>query len=821
MSSKLEDKDKVGADQSPDHESSAGSDTDSDLLGMDSAPFDYISDFDNRFIVHNMQAKWNNSLRNVILKYIHQVSQRRGFVYYMSRRAVKFILDIVQEQKQSGLHSSSSTTGVYTGPGPTTTPCDDSDTTIESRIQQLLDDENKYVVADERPKSARLSDHTTGTIAGDDLTGDVAEEYLPVNSYHVRLIAPQIQMQSEKNKSAAVFVAAQGMQLKVVSIMDRDRVGDEVSGLVQRRFALNLENTQFFVSHRHDFASQSMSLHSANRYGAPSGSCFPPWVPLESMFDFRNLLVGFSRVVERTSATLRYDKYNSLRLKYSDQISGGDPKAFSAKCGPVDTERRIDQVYVDFPKVEATCYSSQYFAMYIIVLDLLLYAEPLEKLRSEKLEKIMLASDFSDLTGAPEMVERLQNRIHQLEEIKTYFQINSQNLDIEGWRGRVAVDEDLAGCEEELFFMMKAITTAQRKHEDRASQASGILRWYLTASEIIWHMICEKRGPLMDIKLQSAGYERMDNADGSNFNTVEVDMMQGYNLLPDAVYPVMITPFVDQVKMATEIHQTKILRVNWHMLEAIAGIPVMDHFEVNLFPLRIQLERDVGERIFEYIFPGVGKHAFENGGFSPFMVHSMKSIPDGSGTDDTDDEISRDGHSIDDSSSAKSEQSPVEIRLRPTLSLATERPGSSSSATKARTNSFKSSGAGFRGTFMSSRTPTHKSSIESLSVKSRKSLDGPAPSISGIERNKKLQIFHRSGTNDDRMSDELSEMMSRASNYMTLAYIKIPSVALCLSYKVGVGLEGVWGASANAISYRAAAKAILKTFTSSCFACQC
>src|SRR5205814_7223579 len=58
---------------------------------------DFISDFNNRFIIHNIHLKWNNSLRNIILRYIHQVSQRRGFVYYMSRRAVKFILDIVEE----------------------------------------------------------------------------------------------------------------------------------------------------------------------------------------------------------------------------------------------------------------------------------------------------------------------------------------------------------------------------------------------------------------------------------------------------------------------------------------------------------------------------------------------------------------------------------------------------------------------------------------------------------------------------------------------------------------------------------------------------
>lgn len=227
----------------------------------------------------------------------------------------------------------------------------------------------------------------------------------------------------------------------------------------------------------------------------------------------------------------------------------------------------------------------------------------------------MLASDFSDLTGAPEMVESLQTRIHQLEDIKTYFEINSRNLDLEGWEGRVSVDEDLASCEEELFFMMKAITTAQRKYDDRSSQATGILRWYLSASEIVWRLLREKQDPLMDIRLQNAGYERMDNNDGSNFNTVEVEMMRGYNLLPNAVYPVMIAPFFDQMRTMTEIRQTKILRVYWHMLEAIAGIPVMDHFEVNLFPLKIQLEREIEDKIFEYIFPGLVLVLLEMVGF--------------------------------------------------------------------------------------------------------------------------------------------------------------------------------------------------------------
>src|SRR5277367_6686344 len=51
--------------------------------------------FKNRFIVHNLQLKWHNDVRNVVFNYIHQISRRRGFIYYMSQRAIKFLSDVV------------------------------------------------------------------------------------------------------------------------------------------------------------------------------------------------------------------------------------------------------------------------------------------------------------------------------------------------------------------------------------------------------------------------------------------------------------------------------------------------------------------------------------------------------------------------------------------------------------------------------------------------------------------------------------------------------------------------------------------------------
>src|SRR5262249_48277755 len=152
--------------------------------------------------------------------------------------------------------------------------------------------------------------------------------------------------------------------------------------------------------------------------------------------------LGFKRVVDRTSATLRYDKYNTLRLKYNDEVDA------SQDGGP---ESRMDNLWVEFPQARALCNSSQYYAMYVIVLDLLMYNEPLEKTRSERLEKIMLAADFSDLRGAPELVTQMQERIRQLEAIKTHFQVHSQYLDERGLGDWQLLERDLAACEDELF----------------------------------------------------------------------------------------------------------------------------------------------------------------------------------------------------------------------------------------------------------------------------------------------------------------------------------------------------------------------------------
>ncbi|KAF2710056.1 hypothetical protein K504DRAFT_377041 [Pleomassaria siparia CBS 279.74] len=769
--------------------------TDSDT--KDSGPLhnaDYISDFNNRFIIHNIHLKWSNSLRNIILRYIHQVSQRRGFVYYMSRRAVKFILDIVDEQERSRRPSATEGEAKFSGPE---SQQEDDELSIHDRIEQLLEDGKKFVNAND-PDSAESS-KPMNYHAGD----DIAVDYIPQNTYIVRLIAPQIQMQSEKNTKAAVLVTAKGMQLKVIQIMDKDRVMDEVSGLVQRRFSAAMDSLQIFVTNAKTFSPEDIHMYSGSTYGTPAGSAWPPWVPFEVMFEFHTNPYGFQRVVQRTSASMRYDKYNTLRLKYNDDVSGGDT---TSSKSPENLESRVDHLWVDFPHVRALCNSRQYYAMYVIVLDLLLYSEPLEKTRNERLEKIMLASDFSDLTGAPDLVIGLQERIRQLEEIKTVFQVNEKYLDKQGWNDRIEVEKDIAHFEDELFFVMKAITTSQRKSDERGQgkqQSTGLLRYCISASEIVWHLVRDGHESLAEFQLKNALYDRTDNNDGSNLNSMEIEQITGLNLMQHALYPKMISPYVENDRPFTEGRDTKMLRVHWVMLEAIAGIPVMDHFEVNLFPLKVQLEYEIGKKLFEYIFPGIKDKNTENGGFSPFLVKHMLPTQEDDDDDDGVSVISGENQSMNGSlPDNEVDINALKLRLTPTLHLPDPQTKSlrkSRAMTDKRPNAhhlrlFRE--AHGRPGFDQRRSLHPSSAANSADTASLLSRPGSIRTLSqisvapSVDSNKTAKRFtlYRTATGEKReekkvRSDDLTQMMTRASNYMTLAYVKMPSMVLCLSYK--------------------------------------
>jgi hypothetical protein len=75
--------------------------------------------------------------------------------------------------------------------------------------------------------------------------------------------------------------------------------------------------------------------------------------------------------------------------------------------------------------------------------------------------------------------------------------------------------------------------------------------------------------------------------------------------------------------------------------------------------------------------------------------------------------------------------------------------------------------------------------IRSPSQRSVNTMRSEAQSVE-TEKTKRFTTSRHSGESKrkaEKRGDDLTEMMNRASNYMTLAFVKIPSMVLCLSYK--------------------------------------
>ncbi|KAK9453298.1 golgi-body localization protein domain-containing protein [Dipodascopsis uninucleata] len=578
------------------------------LNSIDMGEIDHLSDFNNRFIFHNVQIKWNNHIRNIFMKYIYQVGQRRGSVYYMSRRAVKFIEDLVKDQKAGRNHTTSG-------------------------------------VMDESSASGGRASHTSNE--DNDENG---------NGAPIARTSTEALIETLLKDSKSSFI-----------------VKDEKSN---------------------------------NR----DGHIFPP----------------LKEEDEEGESTCDKDDISSNNLP--------------------EIARRVDRLSVDFPKFVA---------------------------------------DFSDLSEAPEMVEELQQEIRQLEEIKNQFLIYSSEIDEQGWRDFRNANMELNNAKEELFFLMKAITKAQHYHEEKEAETTGILQWFISGKEIIAHMLLEDRTPFVDVALANGIFRRMENSDGSNINCIEIDMLQAVNLLKEAIYPELLSPYFKGMP-ADNNRRKKAVRVYWYMLEAIGGIPVMDHFEVDLIPMKIQLEYDIGQKIFDYVFPDHKQ--------SPFMLNQKRNAHENNDKNDDSGVLSSSDSSSDDDDDGDSEIALSSLGSNNSV-VSISQPKHSSSwpsrLRRARTSSNASNGPNLsqltaRDLSVGSAGSNHHGSgdmymklSDNASVNSLQSGNSETTRSNTFLRH--ADSFGIYGT--QTQESDISQMVMRASNYITFVNITIHSVILCISYK--------------------------------------
>lgn len=695
------------------------------------------SSFINRFIVHNLQLKWNNEVRNSVSHYLARVGDRRSNAYYVTRRAVRYLEELTEKHANNS-RTSDEDSDIPVDFGAILRELNSDNATQDPHFSNMLDDVNDHLSE---------FDHKLGYTEGN---------YSAEEKYLVRLTSPQIQLISDINPDSAVLVTSENIQLKIIEIVDNEIAEGDQSRLLESRYGVFLQDAQFYALSFDDVKSNAMLYFTHNTYGCGKSPMWPPWLAVECCYD-ENSLKEFL-FLQRTSSTLRFDKPNSLRIQ-----NHTNTKELQDSCTAALIRHEVhhqNRITVDFPKVVAVTNSKQFYAAYTIVMDLILYSEPVKKQRSEQLDRVLLTTDFNDLKSAITQVVELQKKIRRFDDIRVEFLYRMSELTDSSIRDLAKVEL----LQENLLFELGVMVMAIKAGMQRGSEESShFFKWTIAAEQIIWHVLDSDNKPFVDMGLADASFNRIQGTDGYNSNSVEIGMMQAFNLEPDAVYPEMFSPYAGEGGVEFDPNEGKLVSVNWTMLDPIGGIPIMQKFEVKVRPLKIQFERSTWDKVFNFIFPSDS----DNDLGTSLNITNMRAKHEASMYSDSSDS------SDSESDSKSTESSPKKFHIANPF----HNKGGNSSIFSGRSNQ---SGRDWE---LSIRRDTGASERRNLSgaVSPLGSITSNGSGNNGSMHNP--LSASRNSHRDDREADDISLMMKRASNYMAIVDIRFAPTVLCVSHK--------------------------------------
>ncbi len=717
--------------------------------------------FNNQILIHNMVLKWDNKLRNTVYKYAHKISDRKAFVYFMKHEAVSFIQQLMGRQNSST--ASDSSEGIdYTLKNSFRSGKSASSFT-SSTLNEFDKSEKQVGNMSSGEECLRNFDETLREV--------YSQSEKPVDSFLIKLISPQIQLISETDEESSLLITSHNMELQIVSVnIDDDSYEFTESSLIETRYGMILRDAHFFVLNKESFLRKDLNMFCSTNYGCSPGTMWPPWLALELCYD--SSVLKEALVVEKTSIALRYDKPSPIYIENFKHSSEGNDIDY--KCNDVINSRtyHANQMTVDFPKVVITCDSKQYYTLYFIVLDLLMYSDPQHKLKQDQLKRLVLATDFRDLEGTDIKVKSIQSQIRILNDLSNC--LYSGMLSLKDQKYRMEIEAEKQRLSLEIFFMLKGIKAGANQISDDELDNLDELKWLIRADQIIWHLLDDERAPLLDIALADSSFRRVEKSGGANANVVEVGMMQWVDLTEGSIYPELLSPY----KIENFREGEPIIKVSWSMLEPIGGIPIMDDFDVKLLPLKIQVTKETAKNIIQYLFQDNDK-----------QESASESEDDNSSDDDDDDNDDSEAslvpvvHSSSSRGNISSETDVEEI-------------STTSTESHKRANSISSKGSG---SFQESRNhrnllrylneprkggSTH-SSLQSQQHSLRRTASVFTPNTkykSTLDKHSDRKTEIKDQEQDDD-GDDMTQMMTRASKFLTIIKFEVHSVEVCISFK--------------------------------------
>lgn len=336
--------------------------------------------------------------------------------------------------------------------------------------------------------------------------------------------------------------------------------------------------------------------------------------------------VQLQRIISRCGCQFYY-------VVYTDDIDQDIVKEIPPRIDeddllePWDKEVAVDSFTLMHHELDVST-NSQQFAMIIdLVNNLLLYVEPHRKEAVEKMQNMKFQFQLSSLEEQRGPISLLQDQLRKLirelkhSERECYrlqrgmeeepTELLNRELELEKERCeklKAEINEKSDDLALRITCFKEAQIIADKDRERQEAVASGrfvtsvVKRIEVCFKQASW-LLTDADGQLglADLLLSNFLYTKIAKNDDSVEHSLELGYIRVKNRLPNQAYETVLMP--TELKDNIPLDRRRALRIFCRERPPVAGIPVKEHFEVNVVPITIAITKAFFKRMLKFFFP--------------------------------------------------------------------------------------------------------------------------------------------------------------------------------------------------------------------------
>jgi len=344
------------------------------------------------------------------------------------------------------------------------------------------------------------------------------------------------------------------------------------------------------------------------------------------------------------------------------------------------------------------------------------------------------------------------------------------------------LQEHLVKTQDELLNVVLALKKIGKIRNSTKKNSTKIRSKFIYMSkDLTYNMLLDNSVPyceclVKDIKCQIDTLE-----DKTNVNTIELRKIIVHNLLEkDNIYMNALVPYLPHQREYMENTKEKMFRLYYRENPAIGGIPIIDHFEINVIPILLQITNKLVNHLLLYVFPDRYKKGTDSSCISDNADEKLNNSDIDSIIYYSFEQQSKkktDNEALSESKSKKKSSKSITNENENDVTLSDNELNKNSNGVNISNEEMKE----WRYNENSDDDIFYDQQVEGNSSLSKNKKIASLNALSSVANN---NTGNGSGETSNKIDYNVNQMQNRASQNKTFVYIKIPGAHHCISYKV-------------------------------------